>query len=98
MHFSSFLGACAHIIAVCMVGGAHAASDEDCFVNTSGGRITGHISSSQPGVCEFLGIPYAAAPVGSLRFAPPEAQNVTGDVVADTWVCCSRHIMSGKGF
>ncbi|KAI1874145.1 uncharacterized protein JN550_002724 [Neoarthrinium moseri] len=65
--------------------GAHGTCTEDCVVNTPNGRIIGHRSSIRPEVCEFLGIPYAAAPVGSLRFAAPEAQILEGDFVADTW-------------
>jgi para-nitrobenzyl esterase len=40
-------------------------------VRTSAGLLAG-TAGSRPGVRMFLGIPYAAAPVGSLRWAPPQ--------------------------
>lgn len=65
---------------------ANAIGAVDCVVDTPNGRIVGHRSSIQPNVCEFLGIPYAAAPIGSLRFAPPEVTYLTGNISADRWV------------
>ncbi|KAH6655086.1 carboxylesterase [Truncatella angustata] len=75
----------AFVLTAFTVGGVHAGAQIDCVLKTPNGRIVGHQSDTQPGVCEFLGIPYAAAPVGNLRFAPPEAKNLTGDFVANTW-------------
>ncbi|GAB2630550.1 carboxylesterase/lipase family protein [Nocardia goodfellowii] len=40
----------------------------DPIVAVTGGRVSGRIVN---GVSVFLGIPYAAAPVGAARFAPP---------------------------
>ncbi|KAF2405046.1 alpha/beta-hydrolase [Trichodelitschia bisporula] len=40
-------------------------------VRTSSGPILGHASNWHPAVTEYLGIPYAQPPVGTLRFAPP---------------------------
>lgn len=42
----------------------------DCIVSTGAGRARGR---SGQGVLRFLGIPYAAAPVGKLRFQAPRA-------------------------
>ncbi|KAL3487569.1 Alpha/Beta hydrolase protein [Aspergillus germanicus] len=40
-------------------------------VNTTSGLVKGHASSLRPEVSEYLGIPYAKAPKGELRFAAP---------------------------
>lgn len=40
---------------------------------TSSGTYSGHLSSRRPDVLEFLGITYAQAPTGRLRFAAPKA-------------------------
>ena len=41
-------------------------------VMTSSGPIVGHAAGNVSGVSEYLGIPYAQAPLGSLRFAAPQ--------------------------
>jgi para-nitrobenzyl esterase len=46
-------------------------------VETRLGRVRG---AAQDGVVRFLGIPYAAAPVGALRFAPPQPKEPWPDV------------------
>lgn len=40
-------------------------------VETCSGPVAGHAATEYPEVSEYLGIPYAQAPVGDLRFAPP---------------------------
>jgi hypothetical protein len=40
-------------------------------VQTTSGIIVGHKASNKTDVTEFLGIRYAQAPVGELRFAAP---------------------------
>ena len=40
-------------------------------VETSSGLVAGHAATYYPEVREYLGIPYAQAPVGDLRFAAP---------------------------
>lgn len=41
-------------------------------VNTTSGLIVGHASHNRSQVSEYLGIPYAQPPLGSLRFAAPK--------------------------
>ncbi|KAK7959643.1 cholinesterase precursor [Apiospora aurea] len=41
-------------------------------VKTTNGLIGGHPAPNRTSVAEFLGIKYAAAPIGELRFAPPK--------------------------
>ncbi|KAH0425419.1 carboxylesterase [Colletotrichum camelliae] len=44
-------------------------------VSTTSGRVLGHAAQDVPDVSEYLGIPYAAAPVGARRFQPPAPYN-----------------------
>jgi carboxylesterase type B len=57
-------------------------------VGTQTGRIKGHAAAWPPGsgVSEYLGIPYAKVPVGSLRFAPPVLNKSNATFVADKYV------------
>jgi len=40
-------------------------------VDTSSGAVAGHAATRYSEVSEYLGIPYAQAPIGDLRFAAP---------------------------
>lgn len=40
-------------------------------VQTTSGSISGHPATNVSQVSEYLGIPYAQAPIGDLRFAAP---------------------------
>lgn len=55
---------------------------------STGGTIIGHGAPNRPSVTEFLGIRYAAAPVGELRFAAPQKYVAPPDTVfeASEWV------------
>src|SRR5712692_5167023 len=55
--------------AVAIAASAASAEEREPVVATSDGRVRG-ISSD--GVDRFLGIPYAAPPVGDLRWKPPQ--------------------------
>ncbi|KAL9121468.1 MAG: hypothetical protein Q9187_001970 [Circinaria calcarea] len=55
-------------------------------VQTLNGPITGHQAPNRSNVIEYLGIPYAKPPLGSLRFAPPERYNTTEPLIASEFV------------
>jgi para-nitrobenzyl esterase len=64
------LGALAAVAAVGMQAGVALATTQTPVVNTTYGPIQGFV---QAGINTFLGVPYAAPPVGTLRWAPPVA-------------------------
>ena len=55
------------MIALCLIGGGAAAQDTP-VVTVEEGELRGRVAD---GVENFFGIPYAAPPVGDLRWAPP---------------------------
>lgn len=57
-------------------------------VNSTSGTIVGHQAPDRPDTFEFLGIKYGKAPVGKLRFAPPERHTAPAHAfyIASTWV------------
>lgn len=57
-------------VVVCAFAGAAFADNDGPTVSTVDGSVRG---SSKNGVNVFLGIPYAAPPVGKLRWQPPQA-------------------------
>jgi hypothetical protein len=59
-------------------------------VYTSSGPILGHSARNRTAVSEYLGIPYAAPPVGRLRFAPPEKYSSSTPFNAASFVSDSR--------
>jgi carboxylesterase type B len=58
-------------------------------VETSSGTLIGHESSNKTHVTEYLGVRYAEAPVGELRFAAPKKYVAPAGTVfeASNWVC-----------
>ena len=67
---SQRLSATLVILSAAALGGV-AVANSGPTVSTSDGPVRGFINNS--GVNEFRGIPYAAPPVGSLRWMPPAA-------------------------
>lgn len=66
---------------------AFASLDHNCIARAGGRDFRGHDSTYQTSVCEWLGIPYAQAPVGDLRFAPPvKPLSSNGTFDADSYV------------
>jgi len=71
-----------------LFGSAVAAPKNGSNVETSSGTLIGHPSSNKTHVTEFLGIRYAEAPVGELRFAAPKKYDAPAGTVfeASEWV------------
>lgn len=57
-------------------------------VQTSSGPVRGHAASHARNVSEYLGVPYALPPVGSLRFQPPLRYRGNTTVSGETFVGC----------
>jgi hypothetical protein len=55
-------------------------------VRTTSGTIVGHPAGEVPGVSEYLGIKFAKAAVGQLRFAAPQPYFSNDTYVASTYV------------
>src|ERR1700753_3351411 len=63
------IAAALSLVALCFGGAAALAAGSGPIVHVEGGRISG---TSAQGVMAFRGIPYAAPPVGDLRWRPPQ--------------------------
>lgn len=64
-------------------------------VQTTSGSISGHAATINSQVSEYLGIPYAEAPIGNLRFAAPVA--FTSNATIDGSAFVSPHSEEGIG-
>jgi hypothetical protein len=58
---------------------------EPLKVQTTSGELTGFINSTAPAVRQFLGVPYAEAPLECLRFQPPQRKADSGPVNATAY-------------
>jgi cholinesterase len=61
------------------------AADVGGTVQTSSGAVTGHAARNKTAVSEYLGIPYAQPPLGSLRFAVPLSYNSSNAFKASSY-------------
>ncbi|CAA9964651.1 PnbA Carboxylesterase type B [Pyrenophora teres f. maculata] len=70
-----------------LFGPAVAATINRSSVHTSSGTLIGYPSSNRTHVTEFLGIRYAEAPVGELRFAAPKKYHAPAGIIfeASNW-------------
>ncbi|KAL5640422.1 hypothetical protein ACGC1H_007617 [Rhizoctonia solani] len=56
------------------------------LVDTEAGKVQGFYNNTAQTVRAFLGVPFAAAPTGSLRFLPPQKREHSSDVIkATSW-------------
>jgi hypothetical protein len=55
-------------------------------VETTNGKIMGHLAPGMNSTIEFLGVPYAQPPVGQLRFAEPLPPREKSSYIASDWV------------
>lgn len=54
----------------------------DLHVETSAGTVVGFVDPALPNVTQWLGVPFAEPPVGSLRFLPPVTKQSAGVIEA----------------
>ncbi|KAF8697698.1 type-B carboxylesterase lipase family, partial [Rhizoctonia solani] len=83
----AFLLVCVPLItaATLSVHGTSALSD-GLLVDTASGKVQGFHNNTAHTVRTFLGIPYAAAPTGPLRFLPPQKRERSSKVIeATSW-------------
>ncbi|CUA72869.1 Acetylcholinesterase [Rhizoctonia solani] len=84
---SSLLIACAPLIdAAALSVRDSSASSNGLLVDTEAGKVQGFYNDTAHSVRAFLGVPFAAAPTGSLRFLPPQKRARASDVIkATSW-------------
>jgi len=62
-------------------------------VGTTSGAVEGHAASQAVEVSEYLGIPFAQPPTGSLRFQPPVAFNASSTINGTDFVSAQLSIL-----
>lgn len=76
---------------------ASSCTQDDLVVKTTSGEVHGFINNTTPDVRQFLGIPYAEAPVGDLRFAPPQMKKRGGAINATNYgASCMQQTSTSK--
>lgn len=63
---------------------SQALCNDGLTIQTTIGEIQGFINASSPLVRQFLGVPYAEPPIGSLRFAPPQTKSPSKAIINAT--------------
>eukprot|EP01116_Phalansterium_solitarium_P020167 TRINITY_DN5872_c0_g1_i1.p1 TRINITY_DN5872_c0_g1~~TRINITY_DN5872_c0_g1_i1.p1 ORF type:complete len:520 (-),score=207.47 TRINITY_DN5872_c0_g1_i1:315-1874(-) len=58
------------LVFLCLVSGVLSSSDDGLLIQTKNGLVQGFEAAN--GIRSFLGIPYGTAPVGNLRWRPPQ--------------------------
>jgi len=66
-------------------------------VRTTSGLLHGQAAEGAPQVSEYLGIPYAKPPVGSLRFQPPQKYCSRKEFNATRFVSAALPLRAGAG-
>jgi hypothetical protein len=66
-------------------------------VHTSSGYVAGQAALEAEQVSQYLGIPYAQPPIGSLRFQPPTRFNGSSIINATAFVSCIFSLRPAKG-
>ncbi|KAG9253016.1 Alpha/Beta hydrolase protein [Emericellopsis atlantica] len=68
--------------AACRSHGSTCEGSQPLTVKTKTGLVTGFVNETAPDVRQWLGIPYAEPPLGSLRFLPPKPKKHFGHIKA----------------
>ena len=61
------------------------AAKNDLRIETTSGPAYGLINGTTPDVAQYLGLPFAAPPVGSLRWLPPQTPNLSTYIDATSY-------------
>ncbi|KAI0482041.1 carboxylesterase [Xylariaceae sp. FL0804] len=89
------------LAAAAAVGRQPPTSTPEYTVGTTNGEITGHQAPNCSDLIEFLGIPFAQPPTGSLRFEAPVKYAGHGHQIASRWVggsICPQGVSSPSAF
>ncbi|CAE7076159.1 unnamed protein product [Rhizoctonia solani] len=83
----SLLLACAPLIDAAALSVRDSSSSSDgLLLDTEAGKVQGFYNNTAHSVRAFLGVPFAAAPTGSLRFLPPQKRARSSKVIkATSW-------------
>ena len=74
----------ASVLATATTVVALSTASDSLRVQTSSGVVQGGVNSTYPDVRQFLGIPFAQSPVGSLRWLPPQELNQSDSIIDAT--------------